>query len=202
MKDVNPTRPFLRVWIVGWCSNRSELWIEDRSDAFAWQFRVSQSEDKEEAEEYFNQAWPVYLVRARRDYNNRRAHPIPKVCVCVRACGHSVKSTAMRSVHVFVSPSVIRATSHPMQPRHDTTERTTQPAPRPKGTGKDESYLHGSMKTLEERVVQAYDKAGSRLSYRFPMDHVVPDIDRCLRDPHYMPIFQPVPAWHFPGWPR
>lgn len=36
------------------------------------------------------------------------------------------------------------------------------------------------MKTLEEKVIRAYEAAGSKLSYRFPMDHVVPDIDRCV----------------------
>jgi hypothetical protein len=90
-------------------SNRSEPWIVDRSDAFAWQFRVSESENKEEAEEYFDQVgafltrnwgrlgeapprtyvsfsclmfrqkWPVYMVRAKRGYNSRPARPIPKV---------------------------------------------------------------------------------------------------------------------------
>jgi len=33
------------------------------------------------------------------------------------------------------------------------------------------------------------------------MDHIVPDIEQCLNDPTYTPIFQAVPAWHFPGWP-
>ena len=32
------------------------------------------------------------------------------------------------------------------------------------------------------------------------MDHIIPDVERCLVDPHYMPIFQPVAAWGFPGW--
>lgn len=59
--------------------NRSEPWIVDRSDAFAWQFRVSEFDDKDDAEEYFGQKWPVYLVRAKRGYNSKRAHPIPQV---------------------------------------------------------------------------------------------------------------------------
>lgn len=46
-------------------SNRSEPWIVDRSDAFAWQFRVSEFEDQDEAEEYLSQVrvprFPAFL---------------------------------------------------------------------------------------------------------------------------------------------
>jgi hypothetical protein len=70
------------------------------------------------------------------------------------------------------------------------------------GTGQDEAYLHPSLDKLEEEIIVAYASKGSKLSYRFPMDHIVPDIERCLTDPQYAPIFKPVPAWHFPGWPR
>lgn len=37
------------------------------------------------------------------------------------------------------------------------------------------------MKTLEEQVIRAYAAAGSTLSHRFPMDHIVPDVARCVR---------------------
>jgi len=36
------------------------------------------------------------------------------------------------------------------------------------------------MKTLEEQVIKSYAAAGSTLSYRFPMDHALPDLDRCV----------------------
>ena len=32
------------------------------------------------------------------------------------------------------------------------------------------------------------------------MEHVVPDTEQCLNDPHYVPIFYPVPALNFSGW--
>ncbi|EWM25225.1 hypothetical protein Naga_100089g2 [Nannochloropsis gaditana] len=129
------------------------FWVQDKSDAFAWQFRVSQFEDPEAAEAYFDQTWPVYFLRARPEYEKRGAKPIPR------------------------------------------------PEARPRGTGQDEAYLHPSLDKLEEEIIVAYASKGSKLSYRFPMDHIVPDIERCLTDPQYAPIFKPVPAWHFPGWP-
>ncbi|GAB5037440.1 Hypothetical protein NocV09_07900100 [Nannochloropsis oceanica] len=129
------------------------LWVTDKSDAFAWQFRVSQFENKDDAEAYFNQTWPVYLVRARPRYEQKGPRPLPP------------------------------------------------PVARTRGTGQDEAYLHPSVQLLEEKIISTYASKGSKLSYRFPMDHIVPDVERCLNDPTYAPIFQPVPAWHFPGWP-
>lgn len=64
-----------------------------------------------------------------------------------------------------------------------------------------EDDLIGPLEELEEAVIDYMQRSrGATLAKRFPMEHVMPDYDKCLTDPRYYPIAESVPAWGLQGY--
>jgi hypothetical protein len=90
-----------------------------------------------------------------------------------------------------------------MHGQANSSHTPAQPPLRPRASGETEDDLLGPLSELEDAVISYMaESRGASLHARWPMEHIVPDTNKCLTDPTYFPVAESVPEWGLEGCVR